>query len=82
MTTMDALVFVNILEGASPIEVARGIKELSGVEEVMLISGQWDLVVKFGYEKMDELSDFVVSQLRKVSGVGKTDTNIILDQLK
>ena len=82
MATMGALVFVNILEGASPIEVARGIKELNGVKEVMLVSGQWDLVVKFDYEKMGELSDFVVSKLRKVDGVGKTDTNIILDQLE
>lgn len=82
MATMGALIFVSVLEGVSPVTVARSLTDKPGVEEVMLISGEWDLVIKFKYEKMDELSDFVVSQLRKVSGVGKTDTTIILDRLK
>lgn len=82
MASMGALIFVSVLEGVSPVTVARALTDKPGVEEVMLISGEWDLVVRFKYEKMDELSDFVVSQLRKVNGVGKTDTTIVLDKLK
>ncbi len=82
MAQMGALIFVSVLEGVSPLEIARTIASKSGVEEVLLISGEWDMVVKFEYDKMDSLSDFVVSQLRKVNGVGKTDTTIILDEVK
>jgi DNA-binding Lrp family transcriptional regulator len=82
MNTMAALIFVSVLEGASPVTVARALSDKTGVEEVMLISGEWDLVIKFRYTKMEELSDFVVSELRKIDGVGRTDTTIILEQLK
>ncbi|MCL4400389.1 MAG: Lrp/AsnC ligand binding domain-containing protein [Candidatus Parvarchaeota archaeon] len=82
MTAMGALIFVSVIEGTSPVTVARTLVDKEGVEEVMLISGEWDLVVRFAYDRMDELSDFVVSQLRKINGVGKTDTTIILDKLK
>ncbi len=82
MTQMGALIFVSVLEGVSPVEVARAVMDKPGVSEVLLISGEWDMVVKFEYDKMDSLSDFVVSQLRKVNGVGKTDTTIILEEVK
>ncbi len=82
MAQMGALIFVSVLEGVSPLEVARAVMDKPGVSEVLLISGEWDMAVKFQYDKMDSLSDFVVSQLRKVNGVGKTDTTIILEQVK
>lgn len=82
MNTMGALIFVNVLEGSSSVGIAKELADKPGVEEVLLISGQWDLMVKFSYSTMDQLSEFVVSQLRKTKGVGKTDTTIILDQIK
>ncbi len=82
MEKLGALVFVQITEGASPLEVARALKDRPGVEEVMLISGQWDLLIRFSYTNMDALSNFVVSHLRKINGVSKTDTTIILDKVK
>lgn len=82
MGELGALVFVNVVEGTSPVTIGKEIADKPGVEEVMLISGQWDIMVKFSYDKMQELSDFIVSNLRAIKGVGKTDTTIILEQLK
>ena len=52
------------------------------VTEVMLISGQWDLLIRLKYSNIEELSNFVVSQLRKEKGVGRTDTTIVLNKVK
>ncbi len=82
MGELGALIFVSVVEGASPVTVGKDIMDKQGVKEVMLISGEWDLMIKFSYDKMQELSDVVVSQLRAIKGVGKTDTTIILEQLK
>ncbi len=82
MSEMSALIFMRITEGVSPLEVSREVAKLKGVVSVMMISGEWDLVVKFEYDKMQELSDFVVSNLRGIKGVGKTDTSIILSEVK
>lgn len=82
MEMLGALIFISVAEGASPVTLGKEVMNKPGVEEVMLISGEWDLMVKFKYSKMQELSDFVVSQLRTIKGIGKTDTTIILDQLK
>ncbi len=79
---MEALIFAEIEEGKSVIEIAKRVAEIKGVEEVILISGQWDLMIRFGYENMDELSNFVVSELRREKGVGKTDTTIVLNKVK
>ncbi|MCL5009942.1 MAG: Lrp/AsnC ligand binding domain-containing protein [Candidatus Parvarchaeota archaeon] len=82
MGELGALIFVSVIEGTSPVTVGKEIIDKPGVEEVMLISGQWDLMIRLSYDKMQELSDFVVSKLRSINGVGKTDTTIILEQLK
>jgi DNA-binding Lrp family transcriptional regulator len=79
---MEALIFIQVLEGNSPIEVARSIGSIEGVTEVLMISGQWDLLVRLKYDNMEDLSNFVVSNLRKEKGVGRTDTTIVLSRVK
>ncbi|MCL4406654.1 MAG: Lrp/AsnC ligand binding domain-containing protein [Candidatus Parvarchaeota archaeon] len=79
---MEALIFVQILEGSSPLEVSRDISKIEGVTEVLMISGEWDLLVRLKYNNMEDLSSFVVSNLRSAKGVGRTETTIILDKVK
>lgn len=79
---MEALIFVEVSQGASAIEIAKAISSSENVMEVMLISGQWDLLVRLKYSSIEELSNFVVSQLRKEKGVGRTDTTIVLNKVK
>jgi DNA-binding Lrp family transcriptional regulator len=82
MDQMEALIFVEVSQGASAIEIAKAISSSENVMEVMLISGQWDLLVRLKYSSIEELSNFVVSQLRKEKGVGRTDTTIVLNKVK
>ncbi len=79
---MNALIFIQIKEGASPIDVAEQISKFDIVKEVLLISGQWDLMIKISYDKMDEMSEFIVNKLRGVEGVSKTESDIVLQQIK
>ncbi len=79
---MEALIFVEVSQGASAIEIAKAISSDEKVTEVMLISGQWDLLVRLKYSNIEELSNFVVSQLRKEKGIGRTDTTIVLNRVK
>ena len=82
MEQMEALIFVEVSQGASAIEIAKAVSNDEKVTEVMLISGQWDLLVRLKYSNIEELSNFVVSQLRKEKGVGRTDTTIVLNKVK
>jgi DNA-binding Lrp family transcriptional regulator len=82
MEQMEALIFVEVSQGSSAIEIAKEISGDDKVTEVMLISGQWDLLVRLKYNNIEELSNFVVSQLRKEKGVGRTDTTIVLNKVK
>ncbi len=82
MEQMEALIFVEVTQGQSTIEIAKDVSQDEKVSEVMLISGQWDLLIRLKYNNIEELSNFVVSQLRKEKGVGKTDTTIVLNKVK
>jgi DNA-binding Lrp family transcriptional regulator len=82
MEQMEALIFVEVSQGESAIEIAKAVSSNENVTEVMLISGQWDLLVRLKYSNIEELSNFVVSQLRKEKGVGRTDTTIVLNKVK
>ncbi|EFD92896.1 MAG: regulatory protein AsnC/Lrp family [Candidatus Parvarchaeum acidophilus ARMAN-5] len=79
---MEALIFVEVSQGQSTIEIAKAISSDEKVTEVLLISGQWDLLIRLKYSNVEELSNFVVSQLRKEKGVGRTDTTIVLNKVK
>ncbi|MCL4362431.1 MAG: Lrp/AsnC ligand binding domain-containing protein [Candidatus Parvarchaeota archaeon] len=82
MEQMEALIFVEVSQGSSAIEIAKAVSSDEKVTEVMLISGQWDLLIRLKYSNIEELSNFVVSQLRKEKGVGRTDTTIVLNKVK
>ena len=49
---MEALIFVEVSQGASAIEIAKAVSSDEKVIEVMLISGQWDLLVRLKYSNI------------------------------
>src|SRR3989344_3944640 len=59
--------------------VAKTIKKLDGVEEVCRVTGINDFLVRVRKENIDELNNFLIDKLRKVSGVEKTQTLIVLN---
>jgi len=52
------------------------------VEEVSMVSGAFDLVVKSRTKTVEDLGEFVTKNLRSLPGVSRTQTMVILDESK
>ena len=64
-------------EKISQEQVAKKIKAL-GAEEVSIVAGGTDIIVKIRVKDVAELNDFVIKKLRAIDGVDKTQTLIVL----
>ena len=62
-------------------EVAQLIKQLPEVEEVSIVTGEIDLIVKVALRDVDELNDFVIFKLRDIDGIEKTMTSVVLSEV-
>jgi Lrp/AsnC family leucine-responsive transcriptional regulator len=52
------------------------------VQEVHIITGDWDLLVKLRAESVDAVGKFVVDKLRLIKGLEKTLTCMIFETVK
>ncbi len=68
-------------ERLSQLKVANQIKALSDVEEVCIVTGETDLIIKVSLKDVDELNNFVVKKLRDIEGVEKTITSVVLEEI-
>ena len=59
-------------------DAAHDIKSVDGVEEVSVLTGTTDLLVKVRAQHIDELNELIVKKIRVVPGVDKTQTMITL----
>ena len=62
--------------------IARKIASFPEVQEVHIITGDWDIILKVKVRDVDELAKFVVDKLRNIEGVDKTLTCVVLDTAK
>lgn len=68
-------------EKISQPRVARQIKTLSEVDEVSIVTGETDLIIKVSVANVDALNSFVVKKLRDIEGVEKTITSVVLSEV-
>ena len=61
-------------ETLSQEEVAKKISFLPGVQEVHIIPGEWDMLVKVKGRDVKQIGLFVIDQLRKIRGIDRTLT--------
>ncbi|MGC8663030.1 MAG: Lrp/AsnC family transcriptional regulator [Thermoplasmata archaeon] len=59
--------------------LAKKISVMKNVEEVHIIAGEWDLLVKVRGKTVEEVGSYVVDQLRNVEGVEKTMTIVVFE---
>ncbi len=52
------------------------------VQEVHIITGDWDLLVKLRAENVDAVGKFVVDKLRLIKGLDKTLTCMVFETVK
>jgi Lrp/AsnC family leucine-responsive transcriptional regulator len=62
--------------------VAEEIAGFSEVQEVHIITGDWDLLVKLRAENVDAVGKFVVDKLRLIKGIEKTLTCMVFETVK
>ncbi|MEZ0346750.1 MAG: Lrp/AsnC family transcriptional regulator [Infirmifilum sp.] len=79
-----AFIFVSFakIQGIDQRKVAEAIGKFPEVQEVHIITGEWDILVKVRVKSVDELGDFVVNKLRNIEGVEKTYTSVVLENVK
>jgi Lrp/AsnC family leucine-responsive transcriptional regulator len=63
-------------------DVAEEIARFPEVQEVHIITGDWDLLVKLRAESVDAVGKFVVDKLRRIKGLEKTLTCMIFETVK
>ena len=62
-------------------DVAKEIKGLPEVESVELLTGTTDVLVKVRVKDVDELNEFIIRKLRKIEGVDKVQTSVVLSKM-
>ncbi|MCL2691359.1 MAG: Lrp/AsnC family transcriptional regulator [Candidatus Bathyarchaeota archaeon] len=62
--------------------VAQEIAKLPDVQEVHIITGDWDLLIKIRAENVNAIGKFVVDKLRRINGLQKTLTCMIFETIK
>lgn len=60
--------------GTSQKEVAKRIARLPGVEEVHVISGEWDILAKVRGQSIESIGELVLEKIRTTPGVARTLT--------
>jgi Lrp/AsnC family leucine-responsive transcriptional regulator len=63
-------------------KVAKGIADFPEVQEVHIISGEWDILIKVKANDVDSIGKFVVDKLRLVKGIEKTLTCVVFETEK
>ncbi|MCJ7713514.1 Lrp/AsnC ligand binding domain-containing protein, partial [Candidatus Bathyarchaeota archaeon] len=52
------------------------------VQEVHIITGDWDLIIKLRAEAVDSIGKFVIDKLRLINGLEKTLTCMVFETIK
>jgi DNA-binding Lrp family transcriptional regulator len=60
-------------------EIMRQIAGFPEVQEVHIITGDWDLLIKVREKDVDAIGNFVIDRLRTVKGIEKTLTCMVFE---
>jgi DNA-binding Lrp family transcriptional regulator len=84
-TTAFILASFSYRNGETPLSqrvIAEQIAKFPEVQEVHIISGDWDILIKVRGKDVDAIGNFVVDKLRTVKGIEKTLTCLVFDTRK
>ena len=62
-------------------DIAKTIKRLEEVEEVNIMTGITDILIKVRMKDIDQLNTFVIDKLRNIEGIDKTQTMLVLSEV-
>lgn len=61
--------------------IAQQIKKLEGVQDVSILAGGMDIMIKVLATDIEDLNKLVTERLRNIEGVDKTQTSIVLKEV-
>jgi DNA-binding Lrp family transcriptional regulator len=79
--SIEAYIMMNIKSGAE-YSVCEDLVKFDEVEEVAIIYGEYDAIIKVKSENMRSLDNFIVNKLRALPNIFLTATMIIAKQFK
>ncbi len=69
-------------ENTSQHSLAEQMSKIPGVYEVVVISGEWDIMLKVRAGSVEEIGTLVVDRLRMMKGIEKTQTCVAFQTIK
>ena len=79
--SIEAYIMMNIKSGSED-EVCEELVKYNEVEEVAVIYGEYDALVKVKTENMKSLDTFIIDKLRSIPNIFLTATMLIAKQYK
>lgn len=55
---------------------------LSDIEEIKYITGRFDILLKGYFKDLEEVDSLLLNELRKIPGVGQTETFLVVETVK
>ena len=79
--SIEAYIMMNIKSGSED-QVCEALTEYQEVEEVAVIYGEYDAVIKVKTSDMKTLDSFIIQKLRSIPNIFLTATMLIAKQYK
>lgn len=76
--SISAYVFIECTAGAAR-DVAKEVSKIDGVKMANSTTGPYDVIALVEAPDVNVLGDFIVSKIQGISGVIRTQTNVIID---
>ena len=73
--TVTAFILLNV-DMSNQNDVFETIKKMDETQEVYMIFGAFDIIIKAEFENNNQLSTFVIDKLKPLEGVLETQTNV------
>ncbi len=81
-TTAFVLISYDPSSKVSENEVANALFQIENVEEVHIISGEYDIIAKIRGKSIEDVGDAVVDRMHKIKGIAKTLTITSFREIK
>jgi DNA-binding Lrp family transcriptional regulator len=75
---ISAYVFIECIAGAAK-DVSKEVSKIQGVKKSNATTGPYDVIVLVEASDINILGDYIISKIQGLSGVLRTQTNVIVD---
>jgi len=73
-----AYVLLKVIPGYER-NIVQALKDISEIEEIDELYGEWDMIAKVSVEKLEDLDALLSEKMRKIGGVTLTSTMIVAE---